>query len=151
MVVAVVISSSRGAKTTVFFSPPRAETNGPMLKLTFDITNTAARSVFLSVAAIERRSTSSWLSDTQAFAANTFLTLGKVGADATARLSFELLHEPGPTRLRVLVSPDATAVQKAQFAMQRLWMNVRDQGQFKQLWFSNLAVPSYQVVTPEIP
>jgi hypothetical protein len=151
IVAALVISSSRGIKTTVFFSQPYAQTNGPMLKLTFDVTNTANRAVFLQVAAIERHSTSAWLSDTQALPADTFLTLGKVGANGNARLSFELLHEPVRTRLRVVVCPDATAVQKAQFAMHRLWANVRGQAQHKQLWIGNLAVPSYQVVTPEIP
>ena len=122
-----------------------------MLKLTFDVTNTADRAVFLQVAAIERYSTPAWISDTQALPAGTFRTLGKVGTNAKARLSFELPHDLASTRLQVLVSPDATVVQKAQFAMLRLWANMRGLGQHKQLWFGNLAVPSYQVVTPEIP
>ncbi len=154
MVLAVVCISSRGTKTKVFFSPPIAETNGAtpsMLKLTFEVTNTAARAVFLQVAAIERQNASGWLSDTQALPADTFRTLGKVGANGTARLSCELPHAPVPTRLRVLVSPDATVLQKAQFALRRFWGNVQGQGQYKQLWFSNLAIPSYQVLTPEIP
>ena len=120
------------------------------LKVTFHVTNTASRAVSLQVAAIERNSASAWIADTQALPINTFRTFGKVGANGTAQLSFELPHEPVPTSLRVLVSPDATTVQKAQFALRRFWANFRGQGQYKQFWFDNLAVPTYQVITPEI-
>ena len=72
-------------------------------------------------------------------------------ANGTAKLSFDLAHDPVPTKLRILISPDATTVQKAQFTLRRLWANFRGQGQYKQLWFHNLAVPTYEVITPEIP
>ena len=151
--VALIVALLLPTKTTVAFSAPQAETNGttfPMRKVAFYVTNTASRAVFLQVAAIERNTASAWLADTQALPANTFRALGKVGPNATVRLSFELSHETVPTRLRVLVSPDATTVQKAGFALRRFWANFRGQGTYKQLWFHNLAVPSYQVVTPEI-
>jgi len=149
-----ITNSSVGTKNTISFSKPRAETNGttrPSLKVSFDVTNTASRLVFLQVAAIERRSASAWLADTQAIPAHTYRTLGTVGPHGTARLSFELACEQATTRLRVSVSPSATPVQKTQFALCRLWANLRGQGNYKQLWFSDLVVPTYEVVSPELP
>ena len=154
VLVALMVNSARRTRPTVFFSTAQAETNGtisPILKATFYATNRASRAVFLQVAAIERHRGSAWMADTQALPTNTFRTFGKVHAHNTAQLSFELPHDPVPTRLRVLVSPDATIVQKAHFALRRLWANFRGQGQYKQLLFRNLAVPTYQVITPEIP
>src|SRR5438105_1934649 len=124
ILVALVVSSARRAPTTVSFSTAQAQTNGtmpPTLKVTFYVTNTASRAVLLQVAAIERNSASAWIADRQALPANTFRAFGKVGANGTAKLSFDLAHDPVPTRLRILISPDATTVQKAQFALRRLW------------------------------
>ena len=154
ILVAIVVSSVPRTQSTVFFSSAQAATNAtmpPTLKATFYVTNTANRAVFLQIAAIERHRDSAWIADTQALPTNTFRAFGKVGAHGTVQLSFELPHDPVPTRLRVLVSPDATTVQKAQFALCRLWANFRGEGQYKQLWFRNLAVSTYQVITPEIP
>lgn len=152
--IAVLIISSFPPKAAVFFSTGELqaiESTPPMRRVAFHVTNTASRPVFLQVAAIETNSGSAWMPDTQALPANTFRTLGRVGANETARLSIGLPQEPVRSRLRVLASPDATTVQKVRFALRRLFANLRGQGNHKQLWFDKLAIPTYEVVTPEIP
>jgi len=155
LVAAVIISSCHAPNTTVFFSSPVVATNGTtfqQLKLTYDVTNKAARAVFLEVAAVERHSSAGWVADTQVLAAHEFGTLGRVGANGIARLSYQFPYQPGSqTRLRVSVAPEATAVQKAHIALQKLWANLRGQGHYKPLWFTTLFVPSYEVTTPGTP
>jgi hypothetical protein len=150
----IVLLSIPTPRPPVFFSTAEAQTiesPPPMRKVTFYATNTASRPVFLQVAAIETNSGSTWIADTQALPAQTFRTLGKVKASETARLSVELPLGPVRNRLRVLVSPDATILQKTQFAVRRLWANLRGQGNHRQLWVDKLAIPAYEIVTPEIP
>lgn len=173
ILVAAVVSSSRQTKpsasssrtVTIFFS--QAETQivhstigpgllpGPRLQATFSVTNTAGRSVVLQVAAIERNDGSGWMADTQAIAANTFLNFGDVEARATARISFVIPSaipaEPMPSRLRVLVSPNATTVQQSGIALRRLRDNWSGRAKHKELWLDNLFIPTYEIVTPEIP
>jgi len=136
---------------TVFFSTAQADTNATQVKLRFYATNTAARGVALQVCAIERKDGSVWLADTQAHPANTFGSLGSLEARGHKQLTFQFPYAPGQTRLRVLVSPRATTLQKARFALRRWWANVRGQATHKRFWFSNLAVPTYEVIGPETP
>jgi len=153
MLVILVVVSLLPTESTVFFSTAQAETNGttpPMLKVAFYVTNTAGRAVFL-LAAIERNRNSVWLADTQSFPAGSWRPFGKVEPNDTARLSFEFPHEVVQTRLRVLVAPEATTLQKTQSALRRLWKKSRSQGNYKQLWLDDLFVPTYEIVTPEIP
>jgi|ERR1035441_60123 hypothetical protein len=162
ILVALGVSSLGRTQPRVSLSTVQVVTNGVMpsplahtkpneiwMKITFYVTNTASRAVALQVAAVERKSGSLWNADTQALPVHHFSELGKVGANETTECSYVLPYEPEPSRLRVLVSPDATTAQIAQFAMSRFWANVRGQGHYKQFWFSNLVVPSYQVLTPE--
>lgn len=155
ILVVVVVSSLLPTKTAVSFS--RAETQrvqsptGPALKVTFTVTNSAGRWVFLQVAAIETNNGSGWIADTRALPARSFDTLGRVAARETARLSVVIPPGPAPSRLRVLVSPSATTVQKGRFALSRLWANWFGQANHKELWIKNLAIPTCEVVSPEIP
>jgi hypothetical protein len=154
LVAMLVILAIPATRPSVFFSAAEAQTiesPPPTRKVTFYATNTASRPVFLQVAAIETNSGPTWIADTQALPAQTFRTLGRVKASETARLSVVLPLGPGRSRLRVLVSPDATILQKTQFAVRRLWANLRGQGNHRQLWVDKLAIAAYEVVTPEIP
>jgi len=153
-----LIVTSRQTEPVVMLSP--AEREGVQsaiglttLKVAFYVTNTASGWVFLQVAAFETNNGAAWVADTEVLPAKTFRTLGKVGAHETVRLSvaFDVSREPVRSRLRVLVSQEATGVQKGQLAFRRFWANVRGQGKFKEYWVSNLGVPAHEVVTPEIP
>lgn len=152
IVIAVGFAAFGGTKTTVYFSLPQTDrTTNPTLKVTFAVTNTANQEVHLFLLAVERQSGSPWIHDWRACPhSDTLRMLGKVGANATGEISAELPDEPAPTRLRVVVQPGATAVQKARHAMRTLWARVRGQRQYQQFWFQNLAAPSYEIITPEI-
>jgi len=156
--IVLIVGSSRQTNPVVTFSPGERQslqsTVGlTTLKVAFYVTNTAGRWVFLQVAAFETNNGTAWIADTEVLSAKTFRTLGKVGAHETVRLSvaFDVSREPVRSRLRVLVSQEATGVQKGQLAVRRFWANVRGQGKFKEYWVSNLGVPAHEVVTPEIP
>jgi len=152
------IVTSRQATPIITFSPAERQslqsTVGlTTLKVALYVTNTASGWVFLQAAAFETNNGTAWIADTEVLSAKTFRTLGKVGAHETVRLSvaFDVSREPVRSRLRVLVSQEATSLQKGQLALRRFWANVRGQGKFKEYWVGNLGVPAYEVVTPEIP
>jgi len=156
--IVLIVNSSRQTKPTIAFSPAERQSQQSAiglttLKVAFYVTNTASGWVFLQVAAFETNNGTAWIADTEVLPAKTFRTLGKVGAHETVRLSvaFDVSREPVRSRFRVLVSQEATAVQKGQLAFRRFWANVRGQGKFKEFWVSNLGVGAYEVVTPEIP
>jgi hypothetical protein len=165
ILVGLVISSSVRTQPGVSSSMVQVVTNGVMqpplaestrsdeiwMKVTFYVTNKASRAVALQVAAVERKSDSSWIADTQALPAHRYSELGQVGANGITECSFVLPYETVPTRLRVLVSAEATTHQKALFAFRRFWANFRGSGSYKQLWFHDLFIPTYQVITPEFP
>ena len=150
--------SDRQTEPVVSFSPGERESVQPTvglttLKVAFYVTNTASRWVFLQVAVFETNNGTAWIADTEVLSAKTYRTLGRIGPQDVTRLSvaFDVSREPVRSRLRVLVSQEATSLQKGQFAFRRFWANVRGQGKFKEYWVSNLGVPAYEVVTPEIP
>jgi hypothetical protein len=153
LVAALVISSFSAPKVTVFCSSPVVTANGtrfPQVHLTLDVTNQAARAVILNVVAVERHFSTGWVADMPY--PHIPLLLGNVPANSTLRLSsYDFPYEPVPTRLRVSVELEATPFQKAQFALGRLWTNLRGRGHYKQFWITNLTVPSYEITTTETP
>jgi hypothetical protein len=153
-----LIVASRQTKPVVTFSSVERQSvqstiGSTTLKVAFYVTNTASGWVILQVAAFETNNGTAWIADTEVLAAKTFRTLGRIGPQEVKRLSvaFDVSREPVRTRLRVLVSQEATSLQKGQLALRRFWANVRGQGKFKEFWVGNLGVPAYEVVTPEIP
>ena len=151
--VTLIVSLAHRTKSIVFFSAAMAETNAasPNLKATFYVTNVSNRGVFLQVHAVERRSGSAWIADTQAVPLNVFRRFGRVDANSTAQLSFEFPYEPRPARLRVAVASDATVFQKAETGLRRLWLNIRGQAKYKEFWIPNMVVRTHETITPEIP
>ena len=162
IVIGLVVSSSLRTQPMVSLSTVQVATNGVMqpplaestradetwMKVTFYVTNNASRAVALQVAAVERKS-DLWIADTQALPAHHYSELGQVEANGATECSFVLPYETVPTRLRVLVSLEATTHQKALFAFRRFWANIRGRGSYKQLWFHDLFIPTYQVTTSE--
>lgn len=154
LVFAWLLTSARQPPERISFSKSQPAGKGQLpltVKTAFDVTNSAPRAVFLQVVAIERHRESGWITDTQALPANTFRTLGKVKAGGIAHLSFELPQDSAPSRLCVSVAPDATVLQTARFALLRGWETIRGRAHYRQFWVNNLAVPSYRIMTPEIP
>ncbi len=151
LVVTILLCPSKDTRVTVSFSPAHVEiTNGTSMRVTFEVTNTAGRTVYLQVAAIQRQGASGWVADTNTLPTGMWDPLGNVGAQRTIRVTYEMPYRPMRTRLQVLVAPQATPVQKAQFALRRLWADVRYRRHYTQFWFGDsLAIPSYRVLTPE--
>lgn len=156
ILIAVAISSLRRKEAHVSFS--RLETQqvklqgpyGPRVRaIVFYATNSANRPVYLQVSAIETNGASGWVADTNALPAHTYWTIGPIGPRQPDRVSFDLPNEPGPTRLRILVSPEGTILQKTRFAVERWWANLRGKEHNKHFWFDYGFVATYEVVTPE--
>lgn len=155
VLIAVVVSSLRQKDIPVSFSQVEIQdTNspvifGPALKVTFYATNSGKRLIELDVRAVETNGGTSWVADTHTQPTNALAYLGIVRAREAVQVSFVLPREPVRTRLRIDVSPEATMLQKTQSAFRRWWANLRGKEHYKQFWFGNLVIPTYEVVTPE--
>jgi len=156
VVIGWLVSASRQARPSIFFSQPQAQWAKSMADyspVSFYVTNTGSRPAYLSVTAIQTNSGSVWIADTRAMRTNTSSSFGKgtVLPREAVQLSFTLPPQvASPARLRVMVQRNASIATKARFAWSRLRAN-RAQGKSQQLWIDNLVVPDYEVFTPEIP
>jgi uncharacterized protein (DUF58 family) len=94
-VVFLAFYSCRRHRSSITFSLPEIESldSGPAgrtRRVKFRVTNSAPRSVWLQVAAVETNGGSGWAADTNAIAAGTFETLGAVPASSAAQLTIDL-------------------------------------------------------------
>ena len=151
-VIFVCVSPSKGARISV--SVPHVLTNGPIpltLTATFTITNQASDAASIQVSGIERMTPNGWVADSLSPRSRYFLPLGIVLRGSNEQFSTEIPGSICATRLRLRIANRASGFEKARFAALQLFERFAlGDKQITQYWCSNLYVPSYEIVTPEI-
>jgi hypothetical protein len=154
-VVGFILIPSRPEKR-ILISSPTSELVGVGIGafewVSFQVTNTSNHRVFLQLAAIETKTNGQWKIDPNMHPMGFYGGIGRVEVGQTKKFVAEVAQGNGVSmRFRVLVSEDATGYQKAKFALQRRYSNLRYKTKFDKFWFDDLFCPAYELVTSETP